>query len=77
MVMVEWLDHVSSLGEWLTIEEAKQIRPRPHISLGFLIREDDVLIIAQSWNEEKKVDSILTISKSSIISIKEVKEVLA
>ena len=74
MKLVTWLDIVSHDGAWMDIEEAKEYKPHPIQTVGWIIEEaEDYIVLASSRDNEELVGSVCAIPKSVIVSIECVK----
>lgn len=70
MKLVTWLDIVSHDGAWMDISEAKEYKPAPIQTVGWIIKEEEeYIVIVSSKDGEELVGSVNAIPRSAIISI--------
>lgn len=70
MKLVTWLDIVSHDGAWMDISEAKEYKPHPIQTVGWVIEDaEDYIVLVSSKDNEELVGSVCAIPKSVIVSI--------
>jgi len=57
LVYIEWLDHCSFTdNDWKDIDEFDDVKPQLIKTVGWILKEDDKMIIVVSTKHEKEFD---------------------
>lgn len=81
LVYIEWLDHCSfSDGGWSELEEFDDVKPQLIKTVGWVLKEDNKMVIVVSTKHEKEIDGFgdrysgdMCIIKGCIQKMKELK----